>query len=290
MNKLLFIILCFYSCLGISQNQNSLLWEISGNGLSKKSYLYGTIHQICSSNAYISPQFKKIIESSEEVYLEINFEDEINNFEGLYDNFLKNGKTLSSYYTHDEYLKLEKAFKKNFRPRGIQLKQLENYKPDKIIPWIIREKTYCYRWTSYEELISNIAKKKKIKIKSIESMRDRKTDNDSTVNAKARFLYSLISNERLRDSLTNEYLKLVEEYKEGSIDKIYQSATKEQNPTETYYLLDFRNNLWIPRMEKISSKKSVLYAVGAAHLGGENGLLNLLRDEGYILKPILSTK
>jgi uncharacterized protein YbaP (TraB family) len=31
--------------------EKSLLWEVSGNGLTKPSYIYGTIHMICKDDA-----------------------------------------------------------------------------------------------------------------------------------------------------------------------------------------------------------------------------------------------
>ena len=40
-------------------NENSLLWEVSGNGLSKPSYLYGTIHMICGNDYFLSEKTKK---------------------------------------------------------------------------------------------------------------------------------------------------------------------------------------------------------------------------------------
>jgi uncharacterized protein YbaP (TraB family) len=36
----------------------------------------------------------------------------------------------------------------------------------------------------------------------------------------------------------------------------------------------------------LTANQSVLFAVGAGHLGGENGLLNLLKKQGYSVKPL----
>jgi uncharacterized protein YbaP (TraB family) len=49
---------------------NTLLWEISGNGLKKPSYLFGTIHLICSGDAVLSDSLKNAIQSSDVVYFE----------------------------------------------------------------------------------------------------------------------------------------------------------------------------------------------------------------------------
>ena len=51
---------------------NTLLWKISGNGLEKPSYLFGTIHMLCADDAVLSKNMKKIIEDCDEVYFEVD--------------------------------------------------------------------------------------------------------------------------------------------------------------------------------------------------------------------------
>ncbi|MNY79236.1 TraB family protein [compost metagenome] len=51
-------------------------------------------------------------------------------------------------------------------------------------------------------------------------------------------------------------------------------------------MLFSRNKKWIPRMRKIMAVKPTFFAVGAAHLGGENGVIALLRKEGYKLRAV----
>lgn len=55
--------------------EDSLLWEVSGNGLPKSSYLYGTIHMICSGDYFLSEKTKKAFDASDKLMLEINFND-----------------------------------------------------------------------------------------------------------------------------------------------------------------------------------------------------------------------
>ena len=51
------------------KKNNSLLWKISGNGLEKPSYLFGTIHMLCKEDAYLSENLVKAIQESDSVYL-----------------------------------------------------------------------------------------------------------------------------------------------------------------------------------------------------------------------------
>jgi uncharacterized protein YbaP (TraB family) len=51
-------------------------------------------------------------------------------------------------------------------------------------------------------------------------------------------------------------------------------------------LLTNRNQKWIPKIKAFSKEKPTFYAVGAAHLGGQNGVIRLLMKEGFILKAV----
>ncbi|MDP9229165.1 MAG: TraB/GumN family protein, partial [Bacteroidota bacterium] len=56
-------------------NENTLLWKISGNGLHKPSYLFGTIHMLCADDALLSDSLKNIIRRSDQVYLEVDMDN-----------------------------------------------------------------------------------------------------------------------------------------------------------------------------------------------------------------------
>ena len=51
--------------------------------------------------------------------------------------------------------------------------------------------------------------------------------------------------------------------------------------------LDERNNNWIPEIAKMSKDVSTFYGVGAGHLGGKQGVINLLKKAGYTVTPIM---
>ena len=54
---------------------NTLLWKISGNGITSPSYLFGTIHMLCSDDAILSPNMKKAISNADEIYLEVDLDN-----------------------------------------------------------------------------------------------------------------------------------------------------------------------------------------------------------------------
>ena len=58
-----------------SKNNNTLLWKISGKGLDKPSYLFGTIHMLCSDDAVLSTNMKSAIKNADEIYLEVDMDN-----------------------------------------------------------------------------------------------------------------------------------------------------------------------------------------------------------------------
>jgi len=54
----------------------------------------------------------------------------------------------------------------------------------------------------------------------------------------------------------------------------------------TDVLLYHRNQNWVKKLKTLLAEKALIIAVGAGHLPGEKGLINLLRKEGYTLTPV----
>src|ERR1700754_626146 len=59
---------------------NTLLWKISGNGLTKPSYLFGTIHLLCADDAVLSDNMKNVIRNADEVYFEVDMDNLVDMF------------------------------------------------------------------------------------------------------------------------------------------------------------------------------------------------------------------
>lgn len=289
LKKLLVLYILGFSQTLLAQNTNSLLWEISGNGLSTPSYLYGTIHRICTENVRISQKFENIIKNADKVYLEINFDEIQNDFQAHFDSFNKSGKKLNSYFTKEEYQILEKNFNKKYKFLKVTLSQFSDYKPNKILPIILPRLMTC-KLTSYEDEISKIAKKAKKPVLGIENYDEHNSfeeESDSTIKMEAERLFAILSDEKASNDVLEVYNTTFNLYQNQDVEKLYAYVKETNSPEDNAKVLDFRNKLWIPRIEKQSKSGTILYAVGAAHLGGENGVINLLKQRGFTLKPVL---
>jgi hypothetical protein len=81
---------------------------------------------------------------------------------------------------------------------------------------------------------------------------------------------------------------MVEIYKSKDINKLHQMATDDKDFGEyEAVLLNDRNKNWVPVIVNQAQQKPTFFAVGAGHLGGANGVINLLRQQGLSVKPIL---
>jgi uncharacterized protein YbaP (TraB family) len=86
----------------------------------------------------------------------------------------------------------------------------------------------------------------------------------------------------------SEISELVEAYKDEDLELIYQLVKDqfaEMNGYENVFLAQ-RNQRWLPEIVKNIKKRPCFIAVGAAHLVGTDGLLQLLTQNGYIVKPL----
>lgn len=85
-----------------------------------------------------------------------------------------------------------------------------------------------------------------------------------------------------------DFEKLQTLYSTEKIDEL-MPLMKEQSPEfakyEDLFLTD-RNKKWVPKLDSLLSDKSCFIAVGAAHLFDENGLISLLKNAGFSVKPI----
>ncbi|KRD62702.1 polysaccharide biosynthesis protein GumN [Flavobacterium sp. Root935] len=258
--------------------ENSLLWEVSGKGLEKPSYLYGTIHMICSKDYFLSEKAKKAFDASNKLYLEINFTDpnEMSQMQQL----AMGKEPLSKKLSPEQLAKLDLILKKS---TGMSVQQVDSFSLLTVLSLISMKSFGCTDLKFYEMEFSDAAKKRNVSISGLE-----------TVKAQFEILENAYSNDEilkiLEESTSEESEQLVTAYKNENIDSMYALTTDEKFTSEKTkkQILDNRNLNWVKAMPELMKQNRVFFAVGAGHLGGEFGVINLLRKEGYTVKPIMN--
>lgn len=258
--------------------ENSLLWEVSGKGLSKPSYVYGTIHMICSGDYFLSEKTKKAFETSDKLVLEVNLSDP--NEVKYAEQMAMGKKPLSATLSSEELTKLDEILIKNAK---VTAKQVDAFSMMTVMSLISVRSFGCDDLKQYENIFMEMATKKYIGISGFETYKSQLESID-----KAFSNSELIG--MLQYSTKEETAQLVIDYKNEDIDAMYKSNTEEKvmNAKAKKYLLDERNANWVQQIPGMMQKESVFFAVGAAHLGGELGVINLLKKAGYTVKPVLN--
>jgi uncharacterized protein YbaP (TraB family) len=89
------------------------------------------------------------------------------------------------------------------------------------------------------------------------------------------------------EKMAGFYDRMISTYRNEDLNALYNLTLEDAaSKKEVEMLLTKRNREWISRIESLSAEVPTFYGVGAAHLGGEDGLVNLLRREGYEVTPL----
>jgi uncharacterized protein len=289
--KLALAVLLLNSCtaqnnsisLKTNDTDNTLLWEISGKQLTAPSYLFGTFHLICKDDIPFGTQLNKAIKSTDEIYMEMDMDDPATMMGGLLLMNMRGDSTLKKLYKDEEYKKVENFFNDSLH---IPIGMFQKMKPFFLMAMLYPKMLPCKTMSGVETELMTLAKENKKEIKGLETMAFQAAVFDSIP-------YTQQAKELLKtiDSL-EAYKKyfdtMVRVYKSQQLNKIENLFSKSEFGMQDNQdiLLDNRNKNWVNQLNAILKKQSVFIAVGAGHLVGNMGLINLLRKEGYTLRPI----
>ncbi|MFT3980571.1 MAG: TraB/GumN family protein [Ferruginibacter sp.] len=271
------------SSLPSGKNDHSLLWEISGKGLEKPSYLFGTFHMMCKDDIHFSANLLEALHGASEVYFEMDLDDPANTLGAMMFMNMKDGKTLKDIISPEEYAKLEKYFADSLRT---SLKSFQKMKPSMLEAFLYPKMMPCKYLSGVEQELLKIAAKDKKEIKGFETIAFQASVFDSIP-------YDMQAKSLLRtiDSINSYRLyfdTMLNVYKSQQIDKIEAMFNQPEFGLQEgmEFLLDKRNINWVSQLKAILPKENIFMAVGAGHLVGKKGLIELLRKEGYTVRPI----
>lgn len=271
------------SGLKSSAGNNTMLWEISGNGLKTPSYLFGTFHMLCKDDLHFSNTLKQAVTRSSEVYLELDIDDPATLLSAFTLMSMKDGKKLKDLYSDEAYTRISDYFKDSLQmPIGM----FQRMKPEFLVALLYPKMLACTASTSVDEAVMQIAKAEEKEIKGLETMAFQASIFDSIPYEKqAKNLLDAIDS---MDKSKINFSLLMSAYKNQSLDEMEKLMNDpEAGAAENMdMLLDNRNRNWVQQLKVIMKLKPVFVAVGAGHLVGKAGLIALLRQEGYTLRGL----
>lgn len=279
----LLLISCTLSFFSQAQDlEKSLLWKISGNGLEKPSYLFGTMHAVCEIN--FDEKIQIALDETTQMYLEIDMDDPNLQKSMTKAMMMKDGATLSSFMSTEEVEIVDAFLKDNV---SVSIKVVDKFNPLVISSMFIPKLLDCPMKSIEMELVK-ISKEQEEEVFGLETIEDQMAVFENIP-------YKVQVEELVKtakDNLVNDKIelkKMLAIYNEEDIEGLLTIMNESENKIATSYddiLLNDRNRKWIPIIEKVSKESATFYAVGAGHLAGENGVIKLLRKQGFTVEAI----
>lgn len=266
------------------ETEKSLLWQVSGNGLTQPSYLFGTIHVISNDDFEMGANVLKKLGNAQQLVLEMDLKN-VNTMEVAMASILPDNKTIKDFLSEEDYSVVESFFADSLSTPMTLFKTAYA----RLKPFFLQQMIYVRYLgdnpSSYEmELMDEIADRD-IPVIGLETLMEQLSFIDK-MSIEEQY-DGLIKS--IKDSYAQSlYLDtLITAYKDRDVHKLYEMVNGYDEIKDiSNTLIDQRNINWIPKLEEYFRQNCTFVAVGAGHLGGPVGVIELLRKQGYTVEPI----
>ena len=265
----------------------TVFWEISGNSLEKSSYLFGTIHILPKSEFVAFELADEKLAECDQLILEMEIDVPMKTqMEWAKQLMLPEGTTIPDFMEEHDFIRLKSYALDSLKVKEFLFNAYLKMKPfafySALIPHVIGRKI-----EGYELHFSNLAKKGKIPVVGLETFEFQLSIFDSIPNETQ---MKMFFDEEM--DLQSELEEMLEMYRSQDIYSMAESLSEESvlyAEFETELLIK-RNHSWAEQLPELMKQKPSFIAVGAGHLAGENGLIKLLREKGFVVEPLILIK
>ena len=292
--KKIFALLMFF-CITLGVNAQ-LLWKVSGNGLDKPSYIFGTHHVAPLSMKDSIAGMTEAMNGTSQVYGELVMEDMMKPemlMKMQQTMMLPNDTTLKSLFTQAQYDSIASVVKENI---GMELAMFDKLKPAALNAQlaVVLSVKALKGYNPQEQLdtwFQTQAKQAGKKVGGLETMESQINIlyNSQSLKRQAQQLYCSATHIDYGIDMTR---RLAEAYLNQDLDKLLEITEEkmgnacDSTPEEEEALIYGRNANWAKQMPGIMKQASTLFVVGAGHLPGEHGVLKLLEKQGYTVEAM----
>ncbi len=272
--------------VGADTGSPSSVWLISSG--EQKVYLGGTMHLLRSSDFPLPEQYDKAYLDADKLY----FETDISGMSDIGTQALmlqqltySDGRTLESVLNEEAY----SALASHLQNAGLPIAMVQKFKPGLLISTlsVIEMQKMGFSPQGVDAFFNTRARKDGKPVAQFESIDDQigflaamGEGNESE--------FILLSLKDLEEVHMLE--QIIDAWRTGDNDKLsalFIDDMKEQSNDLYQDILVSRNNHWMPMIEAMFSQQGTEFVlVGAAHLVGEDGLLQLLAGKGYTVSRL----
>lgn len=259
-------------------DRNTLLWSLSKD-LSKASYLMGTMH-VRDVRAFQNYETAvELISYCKYYYAEMDLH-QAELLQNPSDFFMPEGINLIALIGERKYRKIQKSLKQSF---GFELDYHQHLLPFIITNIVAENILQNDHQQPLDHILWKFAEGAGLEMGGLESFVEQRSIMKKIPLAfQLKSLKDLAKNpSRFRKNL----LKLVDYYLDENIHLLFKLSKKSLGKLRKLMLYD-RNYLMANRMSSLMDQGQCFFAVGAAHLDGQKGVLNILKQGGIKLKPV----
>ena len=277
------------SLLCITSNAQ-LVWKISGNGIKKPSYILGTHHGCPFTYCDSIPGLMKAFDKVDNIIGEINMiefaqmsPERMQQMQAMM--MMPTDTSLLSLFNEEETTKVNGWLKKEM---GASLEMLSMMKPmtimvtvqNKVMMEVIPD---VADMTTIDKYMQTLGQSKGKSIGELETADYQMTLlYGNSLEEQADALLEMIDQGESRELM----VELTDAYKSQNLDTLWEIFQEQMTGYEYDAIVNVRNLNWEKQMKELLPKQSTLFVVGAGHLPGEKGMINLLREAGYKVKPV----
>lgn len=287
--KQILLFTIFFLVFGWSSNAQ-LFWKVSGNGLAKTSYLFGTHHIIDKGKIKNFDKILEICGQTDAAVGELVLNDPTMQSKLMQGAMMQEG-TIKELVSPEDYVLLDNEFKQLL---GAGMDQLGKMKPMMLstlytIMVYMKTKNMTTQPEAVDKIFQNKSAEKGKKIIGLETVEDQIEVLFNKIPLK-RQAEMLVKGVKEKNKGLEVLDKLNAVYVSEDLKQIAALAKEEQGDMtdeEMAMLVDNRNNNWMKKLPLLMSEQSCFIAIGCLHLTGETGLLNQLNKLGYKLEPVM---
>lgn len=291
MKKLILSLTVLFTAISINAQ---ILYKVSGNGAKGDSYVMGTHHLAPISILDSLENFKSAINSVDAVYGEVEH-NEVNSPQAQQKMMMAAmapaDSTLSKVFTKEQFDSIDNVVKK-YSSGQASLAML-----DPMMPTLVAQQLTLL---INMQIIPGFNPMQLLDtyVQSIGAQAGKEINGFENVDFQINLIFGdpiskqaedLLETIRKEDKMKDFSFELYNAYMAQNIEKIYQSMTDPDfgfQGEDGAKMLTNRNENWVNQLKTILPQKSVFVCVGAGHLPGDKGVLNLLREAGYTVTPV----
>jgi uncharacterized protein YbaP (TraB family) len=261
------------------KKKNSLLWQISGKEMKDPSYFFGTMH-VRDNRAFRGIDFlKSCIENCDSFAAEFDLQD-ADQRQLQAAARIQDGQSLEDLLNPRVYKKLDKLL---VRETGHSLDNFKYSSPILLLNVLSEAQFQSENTMALDSTLYSIAQEADKKLLGLETFQAQiSVFGKVSLKEQCRSLRNIATNFK---SFKREIKKTCELYITGDIQKLAKKTKRSIGSMRRVLLYD-RNITMADNFEIFSAENSLFAAVGAGHLGGQKGVLRLLKKKGYTIKPV----